>query len=203
MIQQTDYTRRIWTGLTTDDWGDVNLQEGDVIYLMDASQCWVAGENNMYQLPDLGGGGGGSTIVSKTITANGTYYASADSADGYNPVVVNVSTPPPSFTNFVFDLTNSMGVSNQFFSSFYDENAGKIVVYIYATQNTGTTVQKTCLLQNGKVQLGYNVNRTIDAITYNGNPLTYTQSGSSTRRYVEFEVPSPFDPSIPIIFVHN
>jgi hypothetical protein len=34
--------------------------------------------------------GGGSTIVSKNITANGTYNASSDSADGYNPVTVNV-----------------------------------------------------------------------------------------------------------------
>lgn len=34
--------------------------------------------------------GGSATIVSKTITSNGTYNASADSADGYDPVVVNV-----------------------------------------------------------------------------------------------------------------
>lgn len=31
-----------------------------------------------------------ATIVSKSITANGTYNASADSADGYNPVIVAV-----------------------------------------------------------------------------------------------------------------
>lgn len=30
-------------------------------------------------------------LASKTITQNGTYNASADSADGYNPVIVNVS----------------------------------------------------------------------------------------------------------------
>ena len=35
--------------------------------------------------------GGSATIVPKTITANGTYNASADSADGYDPVIVNVS----------------------------------------------------------------------------------------------------------------
>lgn len=35
--------------------------------------------------------GGSATIVSKTITSNGTYNASADSADGYDPVIVNVS----------------------------------------------------------------------------------------------------------------
>lgn len=34
---------------------------------------------------------GGGTLVTKTITQNGTYYASGDSADGYSQVVVNVS----------------------------------------------------------------------------------------------------------------
>lgn len=40
-----------------------------------------------------GGGSGGSSsvIVSKSITDNGTYYASSDNADGYNPVIVSVS----------------------------------------------------------------------------------------------------------------
>lgn len=37
------------------------------------------------------GGGGGSTIIPKTITANGTYSSIDDGADGYNPVTVNVS----------------------------------------------------------------------------------------------------------------
>ena len=34
--------------------------------------------------------GGSATIVSKTITTNGTYNASSDNADGYDPVTVNV-----------------------------------------------------------------------------------------------------------------
>lgn len=38
-----------------------------------------------------GGGGGGSTLIEKAITANGTYNASDDSADGYSKVTVNVS----------------------------------------------------------------------------------------------------------------
>lgn len=46
----------------------------------------------MANIIKLGGSGGGyTTIVPKTITTNGTYYASGDSADGYNPVTVNVS----------------------------------------------------------------------------------------------------------------
>ena len=37
------------------------------------------------------GSGGGSTLITKTITANGTYNASSDNADGYSSVTVNVS----------------------------------------------------------------------------------------------------------------
>lgn len=35
--------------------------------------------------------GGGSILVEKNITQNGTYNASSDNADGYSKVVVNVS----------------------------------------------------------------------------------------------------------------
>lgn len=37
-------------------------------------------------------GGGSATLITKNITANGTYNASSDSADGYSSVVVNVPT---------------------------------------------------------------------------------------------------------------
>lgn len=43
-----------------------------------------------------GGVSGGSTLVTKTITQNGTYNASDDNADGYSEVNVNVANP--SFT---------------------------------------------------------------------------------------------------------
>lgn len=36
-------------------------------------------------------GGGGATLITKSITANGTYNASSDNADGYSQVTVNVS----------------------------------------------------------------------------------------------------------------
>lgn len=36
--------------------------------------------------------GGGGTLISKTITQNGVYNASADAADGYSTVMVNVPT---------------------------------------------------------------------------------------------------------------
>ena len=37
-----------------------------------------------------GGGGGSATLIEKSITANGTYNASSDNADGYSKVVANV-----------------------------------------------------------------------------------------------------------------
>lgn len=39
------------------------------------------------------GGGSSATLIAKTITENGTYNASSDSADGYTSVTVNVPTP--------------------------------------------------------------------------------------------------------------
>lgn len=53
---------------------------------------------NQIELPMTGGGtavfseggGGSATLITKTITANGTYNAEDDSADGYSQVVVNV-----------------------------------------------------------------------------------------------------------------
>lgn len=42
-----------------------------------------------------GGGGGSATLINKTITANGTYIAAQDHADGYRKVDVNVPIPQP------------------------------------------------------------------------------------------------------------
>jgi len=39
---------------------------------------------------DVTSGGGGSTLITKNISANGTYNASSDSADGYSSVTVAV-----------------------------------------------------------------------------------------------------------------
>lgn len=37
-----------------------------------------------------GTGGGSATLIAKTVTANGTYNASADGADGYSKVTVAI-----------------------------------------------------------------------------------------------------------------
>lgn len=58
--------------------------------------------------PDIPSGGGGGTIVSKSITENGTYNASSDNADGYSPVTVSV---PNAFT--ISDVSNTSGTTAQ------------------------------------------------------------------------------------------
>ena len=49
-------------------------------------------------------GGGGSTLGTKAINANGTYNASSDNLDGYSQVTVNVPTGPARSSS---DLTAS------------------------------------------------------------------------------------------------
>jgi hypothetical protein len=52
-----------------------------------------------------GGGGGEAVLINKTISANGTYNASDDNADGYSSVTVNVAD------SFLDNITTSVGFS--------------------------------------------------------------------------------------------
>lgn len=51
------------------------------VYMCDSTGAWIEQES---------GGGGGSTLIEKSISANGVYNASEDSADGYSKVTVDV-----------------------------------------------------------------------------------------------------------------
>jgi len=55
----------------------------------------------------------GTTLISKNITANGTYNASSDSADGYASVTVNVSTGTPTIQS----LTVTPSTTQQTFNA--------------------------------------------------------------------------------------
>ena len=74
---------------------------------------------------DNGGGGGSAVLIDKTITSNGTYNATDDSADGYNPVHVSV---PNSY---------SAGDEGKVVSS------GALVTQTAATDTTNSTYDTT------------------------------------------------------------
>lgn len=64
----------------------------------------------------LGGGGGSPApepvLIEKTITANGTYNAGADNADGYSSVTVNVPGVPVTFLKSVKSEGNSVIITD-------------------------------------------------------------------------------------------
>lgn len=72
---------------------------------LDTGKFWFFNGTTWTETPG-GGGGGSATLIEKNISANGTYAASADEADGYSSVEVDV---PNTYT--VDD--NGKVVSNQ------------------------------------------------------------------------------------------
>ena len=81
-------------GTYTDKSGKVFLLEnGSSFEEMDTDKKYLYdAENQQWNLASSGGGGGGSaTLIEKSITENGEYNASADNADGYSKVTVDVA----------------------------------------------------------------------------------------------------------------
>ena len=58
------------------------------------------------------GGGGSSTLITKTITENGTYLAEDDDADGYSSVTVNVPSSAASSWTKVAETTYQVNTTN-------------------------------------------------------------------------------------------
>lgn len=52
-----------------------------------------------------------ATLISKTITQNGTYNASSDNADGYSSVIVNVSGGSNNFETGTLELTSDFSLT--------------------------------------------------------------------------------------------
>lgn len=65
--------------------------------------------------------GGGSTLITKSITENGTYNASSDSADGYSSVTVNVAASASKMVTGTFtgDSAGALAVTVPYSGSGY------------------------------------------------------------------------------------
>lgn len=60
----------------------------------------------------MGSGGGGSTLITKSITQNGTYNAQDDNADGYSQVTVSVSGGGSGSDTFIPQYTETKILDN-------------------------------------------------------------------------------------------
>lgn len=79
--------------------------------------------------------GGGASLGSKTINTNGTYYASADSLDGYSQVTVNVSGGGGGGGG------NEDGIIERTITSLYNSTASKVARYFFYLNSLITSVQ--------------------------------------------------------------
>lgn len=79
--------------------GDANLVAANI-----ADGVTIFGVTGTHQ-------GGGGTLITKTVTANGVYNASSDNADGYSTVTVNVSGGGGSIATTAVFIPGSTGTT--------------------------------------------------------------------------------------------
>lgn len=75
----------------TDSIEGIKIQNGSSFRELDTGKKFLFDAENTTWNEVSSGGGGGSTLIEKSISANGVYNASEDSADGYSKVTVDVA----------------------------------------------------------------------------------------------------------------
>ena len=100
----------------TDAWWDGNrmviMASGDIYFCPWAAGTYTVKVEHL-ELDGSGGGGGSSaTLITKTITANGTYSAEDDDADGYASVTVNVPSSAASSWTKVAETSYQVNTTN-------------------------------------------------------------------------------------------
>lgn len=116
--------------LTTDTvTNSAHIMNGYVGHLADGTQTTGTGQ-----------GGSAATLVSKTITANGTYDPANDSADGYSSVTVNVQSGGSATQHVIhFEFTDN---TNTDVSVYYnDTNFSSVITSSRPTTYNSKTVE--------------------------------------------------------------
>lgn len=177
MILNVDYNRRIWTGLSGDDWGDVPIQEGDVVYLMDVNQCWVFGELQAYQLPDLGGGGGGGSGYTLQLYAQGSYTRTTSAGTMTIPISIGDSDAVKEacvVVDIPLNSTNQGLYALRYYHSNFDAAefvSSPSAVRVRKSDNTETYVQS---YPNAISITTSEISLAVQNTTYNWKANTYT-----------------------------
>lgn len=94
-------------------------------------------------------GGGGSTLIEKSITANGTYNASDDDADGYSKVTFNVSSGSSKNTQTVQSTSRRNNTALGSITSLTCSKAGTYDVYWSCSRSSTSGTWGSQLYING------------------------------------------------------
>lgn len=141
----------------------------------------------------IGNISGGSTLIEKSITANGTYNASSDSADGYSKVVVSVpasavDSGTKSITaNGTHDVVGYASASVSVPNSYAAADEGKVVSGGALVAQTSDTVT-----QNGTVDTtlinSLTVNVSGGGASYDGVEVVYDANNKATGYICHMEI---------------
>lgn len=161
---------------------------------LDTGKFWYFNGTTWTETP--GGGGGSATLIEKSITANGTYDASSDDADGYSSVDVNV---PNTYT--VGD--NGKVVSNQQLVSqtakpdtitvndtYNTTEYNSVTVNVpntYTAQDEGKVVSSGALVSQSAYPSTVTQNGTYDTTLNNSVTVDVPTGGSDDVKFVDYD----------------
>lgn len=110
--------------VTTNDTYDVTNLAELIVNVSGGGGASVTQDANGYIVLPSTGGGSSPVLITKSITANGTYDAEDDDADGYSSVTVNVSGSSAQTATGTF--TGSGGITQSISASFAPD-----LIYVY------------------------------------------------------------------------
>ncbi len=181
-----------WYGTCETLWGN-NLTVGEVRWFWDTTNDYVYPFGAIYVSSDgltvafadtnqhtikvekleltVSGGGGDATLITKSITENGTYSASSDGADGYSQVTVNV----PSEAGATMNTQIAQGVDRVNTTSYTAVSGQSITVEVTGTYDVYWTGFRSSTGGTNGSQLY------IDNVAYGTAQTTFTNNGQSIK----------------------
>ena len=148
--------------------------------------------------------GTGTTLQSKTITANGTYNASSDSVDGYSSVTVNIPTMtlPTSAvasatSGYTSKATISRSTSDQYINIPTGYNSAGAYYKINATANGSVTSPASITGTSATVSTGtgtLTLTKTV-SVTPNVTTAGYISSGTAGNSEISLTASVTIDPT--------
>ena len=136
-------------------------------------------------------GGGSATLIDKNISANGTYNASSDSADGYKKVVVNVPTSGITqadegkvVSNGALVSQTSLGVAS---NGIYDTTLNNVVNVNVPTSNV--QLDPLSVTQNGSYEpaSGHAYNYVTVNVSGGGSSALYNLASFNSENNMQVE----------------